>query len=98
MGCLAGVVSTSLIEAGVDVDFPAVWREEAGLNSILQTAGRCNREGKRATEDSKVTIFSLESQTVPAMIQQNVDATRSVFSRFDDPASRLPLKAIFSFS
>ncbi len=38
------VVATSLIEAGVDVDFPNVLREEAGLNSILQAAGRCNRE------------------------------------------------------
>ena len=91
------VVSTSLVEAGVDVDFPAVWREEAGLDSILQTAGRCNREGKRATEDSKVTIFSLESQTVPAMIQQNVDATRSVFSRFDDPAEPAAIESYFQF-
>ena len=91
------VVSTSLIEAGVDVDFPAVWREEAGLDSIFQTAGRCNREGKRATEDSKVTIFSLESQTVPAMIQQNVDATRSVFSRFDDPAEPAAIESYFQF-
>lgn len=91
------VVSTSLIEAGVDVDFPAVWREEAGLDSILQTTGRCNREGKRATEDSKVTIFSLESQTVPAMIQQNVDATRSVFSRFDDPAEPAAIESYFQF-
>lgn len=91
------VVSTSLVEAGVDVDFPAVWREEAGLDSILQTAGRCNREGKRATKDSKVTIFSLESQTVPAMIQQNVDATRSVFSRFDDPAEPAAIESYFQF-
>ena len=54
------VVSTSLMEAGVDVDFPQVWREKAGLDSILQAAGRCNREGKRTAEESKVILFSLE--------------------------------------
>lgn len=52
------VVSTSLIEAGVDVDFPSVWREEAGLDSILQAAGRCNREGRRDRAQSVVHIFT----------------------------------------
>ena len=59
------VVSTSLIEAGVDLDFPVVFREEAGLDSILQAAGRCNREGKRLTKDSVVTIFQTEEKAPP---------------------------------
>ncbi len=49
------VVSTSLIEAGVDLDFEAVFREAAGLDSILQSGGRCNREGRN--ESGSVYIF-----------------------------------------
>ena len=89
------VVSTSLIEAGVDVDFPAVYREQAGLDSILQAAGRCNREGKRPAADSVVTIFEGQG-TIPALFSAPIEAWNRTAQQYEDFASPQAIHAYFS--
>lgn len=75
------VVSTQLIEAGVDIDFPVVFRQEAGLDSVLQSAGRCNREGRL---DQGIThVFSLSDVTLP----------KGQISRANDARLSLPTDA-----
>ena len=94
------VVSTSLIEAGVDVDFPSAYREQAGLDSLLQTAGRCNRNGKRLAAESPVWLFRLEDSPAPQMIHANVDAlvyVQQYFERLDTPdAIRAYFKQLYA--
>lgn len=83
------VVSTSLIEAGVDVDFPAVYREMAGMDSVLQAAGRCNRNGKRRADQSIVTVFTGEIPA-PVLFRTNIGATLEALAEGgnpDDPES-----------
>ena len=80
------VISTSLVEAGVDLDFPCVLREINGLDSIVQAAGRCNREGRRSAEESVVHVFSLEKLARNA--QLSAEITKNVARSFaEDLAS-----------
>ena len=81
------LVSTQLIEAGVDLDFPCVYRAMAGLDSIAQAAGRCNREGKLSF--GEVVVFRAEEGAPNGSLKQGQDITEEMLKAglLDDPLS-----------
>lgn len=89
-GSKCQVVSTQLVEAGVDLDFPVVYRSMAGIDSIAQAAGRCNREGLRS--EGQVYVFWPEKHGMPGgWLSRTATLGGMVFKRLDDP---LALKGV----
>lgn len=88
------VASTSLVEAGIDIDFPLVLRAMTGLDSLAQAAGRCNREGKR--DKGRFVVFRPEEGTHWPDLAQRVAAAEAALGRFPgDPFSPQAFAAFF---
>ena len=88
------VVSTQLVEAGVDLDFPVVYRALAGLDSIAQAAGRCNREGR--LKQGEVVVFVPPEPAPPGVMQRAAAKTVSVLATNDgNPLARANFSHFF---
>lgn len=91
------VISTQLIECGVDISFPVVYRCLAGIDSIAQSAGRCNREGE--SDKGKVYVFNSTEKHGRAVMYQSrtAECGRMVLEKFDDPLSLEAISAYFGY-
>lgn len=88
------VVSTSLVEAGVDVDFPVVYRASCGIDSLAQAAGRCNREG-RLPEPGRVLLFEPEEGLPKGPFRRAAEVGRGVMDAYPDPLQPDAVEAYF---
>ena len=88
------IISTQLIECGVDISLPVVYRALSGMDSIAQAAGRCNREGE--VDFGQVYVFESTEDYGKAIMYQSrtAECGRQILEKFEDPLS---LKAISSY-
>ena len=78
------LVATQCVEAGVDIDFPVVYRAFAPLEAVIQAAGRCNRNGNMS-QPGVVNVFRLSDERFPdATYKQAADVTRSLLARYNN--------------
>jgi len=87
------VISTQLIEAGVDIDFPVVFRSLAGIDSIAQAAGRCNREGKQKA--GQMYVFKPEEGLPRGWFSRMAQYGEEILSEYDDPLSPDAIEQFF---
>ncbi len=89
------LVATSLIEAGVDISFPEVWRATAGLDAIAQAAGRCNREGELLPALGRVVVFTPAEAKPPTALRPFQEAAARVLRDHADPLGPDAVAAYF---
>lgn len=87
------IVSTQLIEAGVDIDLPVVYRAATGFDSIAQAAGRCNREGKLPM--GYTYVFEAEQEPPPGLLRESAQCARELFSTYPDLLAPEAIRAYF---
>ena len=89
------LISTQMIEAGVNVDFPRGYRQLCPLDSLHHTAGRCNREGSLDPNKTEVTVFELATDSrPPAEYQDRIEKTRSLLQQDPEALGKNQLDAL----